>query len=105
MRKPRCYIVENRKGHDLSSAAIYGDITTLYEGQTADIFMVSKHMHQLKQLLADVEQNDYLIVSGNMILAMIAFGIMLQKLGSVNVLLFDVRNMCYVPRVIAKHQL
>ena len=105
MRKPRCYCVENRKGHDLSGAEVYGDLVVLYNGQPSDIFMVSKHMHQIKKLLAEAEQSDYLVASGNLILMLLTFGVLLEKFGSVNLLLFDVRTMQYVPRVVAKHQL
>jgi hypothetical protein len=105
MRKPRCYVVENKKGHDLTGAALFGDVVVLYTGQPSDIFMVSKHMHTIKKLLADAENSDYLVCSGNLVLMLLTFGILLEKFGSVNLLLFDVRAMQYVPRVVAKHQL
>ena len=68
MRKPRCYIVENKKRHDLSSATVYGDVIILYETQPSDVFMLSKHTYTIKKMLEDAEQSDYLIISGNMIL-------------------------------------
>jgi hypothetical protein len=105
MRKPRCYVVENRKGHDISKAAEFGDIVVLYPKKIYDIFMVSKHAHVVRTLLADAEKGDYLIAGGNVILMLIAFGVLLEKFGSVNLLLCDVRTLDYVPRVIAKHQL
>ena len=105
MRRPYCYIVENKKGHDLGSAEVYGDVMIVYQHPPADVFMLSKHAFTLKTLLDEAQPSDYLIVSGNMILAMLAFSVLLKKFGSVNVLLFDVRNNQYVPRVVAQHQL
>lgn len=103
-RKPRVYLLNN-KDFDMSGAVVYGDMHILYEGQPQDVFSTSKHAYTIKQRLSDMESSDYLIVAGNMILVLIAFGIIYEKFGFVNLLLFDVRTSQYTARVLPKHQL
>jgi hypothetical protein len=103
-RKPWCVVVNN-KDYNLEPAKTYGDLVVIYEGQPHDVFMTSKHAFLIKQKLEGMQSSDYLVVVGNMILNMIAFGIILERFGYVNALLFDVRTMTYVPRAILKHQL
>lgn len=102
--KPKVYLV-NSRDFDMSGANVYGDVKVLYENQPKDIFMTSKHAFTLKQKLEHMSPSDYLVVGGNMILVLIAFGIIYEKFGFVNLLLFDVRTMQYTPRVVPKHQL
>ena len=104
-RRARVYIVENRKNNDLTSARAFGDLVILYPHSPTEVFMVSKHAYNIKKMLSESQPTDWLIVSGNMILTIIAFGVLLQKHGFVNVLLFDVRTLEYVPRAISKHNL
>lgn len=104
MRKPRVYLVNNRD-FKMDSAEVYGDLVTLYDGQPQDIFSTSKHVFQIKNKLKDMISGDYLVVAGNMVLVLITFGIIYEKFGFVNVLLFDVRTSQYTARVIPKHQL
>jgi len=102
--KPRCFVTNN-KGYDLTALASYGDVVLLYEGQAADIFMTSKHAHYIKDKLKDMQSGDFLVCVGNMILNMLAFGVVMEKFGFVNLLLFDVRTMTYTPRMIPRWQL
>lgn len=104
MRKPRCYLINNRD-FDMQGAAVYGDVITLYEGQPQDVFSTSKHIFTIKKKLDGMQSSDYLVIAGNMILVLIAFGIIYEAFGFVNVLLFDVRTSIYTARVIARHQL
>lgn len=104
MRKPRVFLINNRD-FDMENAKVYGDLVLLYEGQPQDVFSTSKHAFQIRQKLQDMESSDYLIVAGNMILVLIAFGIIYEKFGFVNLLLYDVRSSQYTARVLPKHQL
>lgn len=104
MRKPRVYMVNNKE-FDMKGAEVYGDLKILYDGQPQDIFSTSKHAFAIKAKLEDMESSDYLIVGGNMILILIAFGVIYEKFGFVNLLLFDVRTSAYAARVLPKHQL
>jgi hypothetical protein len=103
-RKPKVFLV-NQRDFDMSGAKVYGDLVTLYEGQPSDIFSTSKHAYQIKQKLADAQSSDYLVVAGNMVLVVIAFGILYERFGFVNLLLFNIKTSEYTPRVVAKHQL
>ncbi len=104
MRKPKVYLVNNRD-FDMEGARVYGDLVLLYDGQPNDVFSTSKHAFAIKQKLEDMQSSDYLIVAGNMILVLIAFGIIYEKFGFVNLLLYDVRSSQYTARVLPKHQL
>jgi hypothetical protein len=103
-RKPRAYLVNN-KGFDMTGAQVYGDLCILYDSQPQDVFSTSKHAFTIKQRLADMQSSDYLVVGGNMILVLLAFGVIYERFGYVNLLLFDVRTQEYTPRVVPKHQL
>lgn len=106
MRKPKVFLMNNRD-FDMEGARVYGDLLILYEGQPNDVFSTSKHAFKIKQQLdfLDIQSSDYLIVAGNMILVLIAFGIIYEKFGFVNLLLYDVRSSQYTARVLPKHQL
>lgn len=103
-RKPRVYLINNKE-YDLSGAVIHGDLVLLYDDHPKDVFFTSKHAFYLKGKLEDMQSSDYLICAGNMIMLLIAFGIIYEKFGFVNLLLFDVRTSQYTARVIPRHQL
>lgn len=103
-RKPKVYLV-NKKEFNMDGARVFGDLAILYEGQPNDIFSTSKHAFTIKQKLEGMQSSDYLVVAGNMILVLIAFGVIYEKFGFVNLLLFDVRTSEYTARVLPRHQL
>lgn len=103
-RKPKVYLVNNRD-LDMVGAAPYGDLVILYDDKPKDVFSTSKKAYEIKQKLIDMQSSDYLIVAGNMILVLITFGVIYEKFGFVNLLLFDVRTSQYTARVLPKHQL
>ena len=105
MRKPKVYLVNKKQGYSTQAADIFGEVTLLYEGQPSDVFSTSRHAFQIKQKLKDAESSDYLIVGGNAILCLIAFGILLERFGFVNLLLYDVRTLTYTARAIPRYQL
>ena len=104
MRKPRVYLVNN-KNLDMSGAQVYGDLVVLFDRLPPTLFQVSTIAYQLKQKLVDAESSDYLVVGGNSLLQLITFGILYEKHGFVNLLLYDVRSNTYEPRVLPRHQL
>ena len=104
MRKPKVY-VSNNKDYDLSGAAVYGDIEILYASKPSNIFSTSSHAFYLKEALKDAQSSDYLLISGSMLLVILAFGILYERFKFVNVLLYDVRTSEYTARVIPAHQL
>lgn len=104
MRKPKVYLVNN-KDFNMEGAKVYGDLEVLYPNQPNDVFTTSKHAYNIKQKLKDMESSDYLVVGGNIILVLITFGIIYEKFGFVNLLLFDTRTLTYTARVLPKHQM
>jgi len=104
MRKPKCFLVNN-KDFDMSGALVYGDLEVLYTSQPQDVFSTSRHILNIKQRLADMESSDYLVVGGNIILVLLTFGVIYEKFGFVNLLLFDTRTLTYTARVVPRHQL
>ena len=57
MRKPRCYLVNN-KDFNMDGAKVYGDVVVLYDGQPQDVFSTSRHAHALKEKLKDMDSSD-----------------------------------------------
>jgi len=104
MRKPRCYLV-NTKDLDMSGAQVYGDVVNLYDKYPSNFFNTSTQAYYLKQKLVEAQSSDYLVMAGNLVLTIIVFGILYERFGFVNILLYDIRNNTYVPRVIPRHQL
>lgn len=104
MRKPRCYTV-NTKPLDMSAATVYGDIVQLYENGPVNYHNPGAMAHHLKIKLKDAISSDYLICSGNVLLNIIAFSILYEQHGLVNLLLYDIRTSTYTPRVLFRHQL
>ncbi len=105
MRKPRCYAIYVKSSLDMSSAGIYGDLVPIYPEPPRSFFNTSLHANYIKKVLKDAGSSDYLIMSGNVTLVAIAFAVLYERFGYVNVLLYDIRNNLYQPRVIPKHQL
>lgn len=104
MRKPRCYLINDKK-FDMTSAKVYGDLVVLYPEQPRDVFSTSRRAFEIKEKLSDMESSDYLVCAGNMILVLIAFGVIYEKFSFVNLLIFDIINLTYTARVIPRHQL
>ena len=104
MRKPKVYVTNN-KDYDLSGAAVYGDIEVIYPSKPPNIFNTSSHAFHIREALKDAQSSDYLLISGSMLLVILAWGVLYEKFGFVNVLLFDVRTSEYTARVIPRHQL
>ena len=104
MRKPKVWVTNNKE-YDLSTAEVYGDVDIMYPDKPKNIFSTSTHAFHMKELLKDAQASDYLVVTGNMVLVLLAFGILYEKFGYVNLLLYDLRSREYVPRVVPRHQL
>lgn len=103
--RPKVYVVNN-KGFDMSTAEIHGDIVYLFEDNPPkDIFNTSRKILEIKQKLANASSGDYLVVAGNIILVILAFGVLYERFKFVTLLLYDMKNEQYTPRIVAKHHL
>jgi hypothetical protein len=101
---PKVYCCQN-KGYDFSPAKVYGEIIVLFDGEVPEFFNVTALTHIIKTKLADMQKEDYLILVGNVLPSAIATSIAMENFGMVNILLFDAKNLTYVPRLLARHHL
>ena len=104
MRRPKVWCVNNKE-FDLSSAEVYGDVDIIYPDRPKNVFSTSTHAFHLKEALKDAQSSDYLLATGNLVLVLLAFGILYERFSYVNLLLYDLRSQEYVPRVVPRHQM
>ena len=84
---PKVYI-PNKSGQDFSSAEDFGEIIFLTEGLIADRYGTNHLYMQFVDKMQDAEEEDYLAVSSLPILTAIATGVLVEKFGRINFLLF-----------------
>jgi hypothetical protein len=101
---PRVYVV-NFAGHDLTEAVQYGDLRYLTEGKDCNIFDVKQVICNMKEILADADDDDYLLLSGSPVLNIIAFSILVNWLGRINILIFNAKTRTYAVNTISLKQL
>lgn len=90
-------------GHEYSKAADRGNIVFLYEDKV-NVFASDKLVKEIEEKLANSEPGDFLILSGNQLAAAIAFDVMLNKHGQVNVLIYSFKFQLYELRTIQATQ-
>ena len=107
-RKPRCYFAGSSQMLDTSKANLFGDVFNLFEDEASskNIYATSAQAYHIKKRLSDAISSDYLIIGGRTASILIAFAILYEKFGFVNILLFSSKDGGeYIPRCIPKHQL
>lgn len=100
--KPKVFVVANT-GHDYSSAEQRGELVYLYDGKV-NVFASDKLIRELQEKLKNSTPDDFLILSGNQLAASIAFHLMIQMHGLVNILIYSFKNGIYEIRTIRKSQ-
>lgn len=103
---PRVFVV-NRSGHDITSVhSVVRDavVIDLSEG-SVNIFNTDRVIRDFGLKMHDSAPDDYLLLSGSITINIVAFGILLEKHGVVNTLLWHAREGRYVPRSIGKEDL
>lgn len=90
------YIV-NSAGHNFSEAERFGQVEVLTEGKV-NIFSTERIKGELEEGLRNVGKDDYLLLSGNVVLNVLAALIMKEKTGVINMLIYDAARKTYVPR-------
>jgi len=91
--------IVNSAGHDFDAAKSYGELIPLTVGRV-NIFNVERLLSEFKGMLANHEKDDWILLSGNAVLNVLAVAIVLAKHGEVKMLLYDVIKKEYVPREI-----
>lgn len=95
--------ITSEGSHDYSQAESYGDLTLILTGKV-NVFASDKLYRDVDAALANAHPDDYLILSGNMLAAAVAFSIMMDKFGKVNVLIFSFKQEKYEVRTIRRGQ-
>ena len=97
MERQRKVWIVNSSGHDFSAAETYGELIPLTVGKV-NIFNVERLLNELKGDLGSHQKGDWVLLSGNTILNILTFSIVLAKHGEVNILIYDAIRKEYVPR-------
>ena len=95
---PRVYVI-NDTGHDFTPATEYGEIRFIYE-LSPNIFALDKMFSDIRDQLLDAHGDDYLLPTGSIIANMLAFHILMNRFGVVNLLIFSQRSGKYELRTI-----
>jgi len=104
VNKRKVYVV-NHNLQDMSTAERFGELIYLTEGKGVNIFSSDALLSELKPKLENVEERDFLLLSGHPILNVLASALIWFKYGRVNVLIFDAKTRDYQPQTITENQL
>ena len=99
--------VANHAGHDISSvrdAVPDADIIYLTEGNV-NVFSLARLTEDFKLKMLTAQENDYILLSGHIILNVLATSIMLTRFGRVNLLLWQAKEHKYMPRELTSAQM
>lgn len=103
MKKPKVYVV-HRKGFDITAALAYGDPVVVFEDKVPHSFNVPLLIYTIKKILDQFTENDYLMLCGNVLPNSLALSLALERVPTVNLMLFDVKTNDYLIRTIGKYQ-
>lgn len=74
--------------HEYDAAVRFGELVDLLRGRIA-LENSDRLEGRLQDLLADAEEDDYILISGNTLANVLATGYMAQRFGKVNLLVWD----------------
>ena len=100
---PNVYVV-HLKDFDVSRAAAYGTLIPMFTGKI-NIFNVTALAFQVKEKLKDYKKEDYLLLTGNLVLSALAVAAVVQNFKTANLLVFDIKRNEYLPRTLADSHL
>lgn len=104
MNRPKVYVT-SKGSHDYSLASEYGEITYLYDDERkANVFASDGLIKEIEEKLAGSTPDDFLIFSGSMTPAALAFYVLMNKHGVVQNLLFSFKHNNYELRTIRRGQ-
>lgn len=96
--KKKVFIVSDGS-HDYSLAKKHGDLELLLRDKI-NVFASDKLYRDIEDVLKGASPDDFLILSGNMLAAAMAFQVMMKFHGKVNVLIYSFRNEQYEIRTV-----
>ena len=95
--------VTNYVDFDLDDAwrfAENGSIIPITKGKI-NIFNIESLLRKIKTSLVEMTADDWVIISGNPVVSTLVCSHISQKFKKMNLLLWDARNRCYVPRKVS----
>lgn len=95
------FVSNMSRDHDYSKAATFGAVRPVTTGNYP-IFKTARLQEEIVRALLASEETDFLLISGSSIVAALCLMIWMQMHKSVQLLLFDRRQECYVPRKLSK---
>lgn len=96
-KKPIVWLVNRNAGHDYSGAEKYGDLVPLTEG-LAHPFATDRFLALVHERLARFGEEDYLLLSGHLLLNAVALGYLARKFGWLRLLVLHMKSRTYVER-------
>ena len=93
---PKVYVI-NRSAHDYSGAERWGDIAFLSEGPV-NRYATNKIYRMSKEVLAKSNPDDYILLTGLTVMAVIASAIFAVRHKRLNLLIFRPNSHSYVER-------
>lgn len=104
MKRDRSVFVTNDFGYDLSDAMQYlegdGELIAITEGKV-NIADPEKIANKMMFTLKKMTKDDYLLISGNSVIACIASSLVFNKFKKMNLLIFDARENKYLSRKVS----
>lgn len=101
MQALKVWIV-NSSGHDFQKARKFSDELIPLTNGRVNIFNTERLVEEFRGKMSNYEEEDWLLLSGNAVLNVIASNVVLEKYDKLKLLLYDVINKEYVPREINK---
>lgn len=101
MNESKVYIV-NFAGHNFDAAERYGKLTPVTRGNI-NIYRVDRDLFTVGENLKDFDhKEDYLLLSGNVLVNAMAIAVLMAKrIPKLNLLVYDAKNMEYISHVLA----
>lgn len=89
--------IVNSSGHNFDAAKDYGEFVPLTKGKV-NIFNTERLIQEFKSKMANMNKDDWILLSGNVVLNVIAVAVAFAKHKEANLLIYDVIRKEYVPR-------
>lgn len=99
----KVYVINSKKDWDVSRAQLYGELVDIFKETVPHVFDISKMCHLMRQALQDIDEDDHLLLGGNVIPNSVAVAIALSKNPTANILLYSMKDKEYVSRTVARH--
>jgi hypothetical protein len=96
MRKRKVYITQ-RGYHRYDKAARYGEFVDVTTGRV-DVLHTDRLIANIQEVLSDMNEGDWLLLSGGPLISAICVGYALNRFGHVNILYWDSLLGDYIPR-------